>query len=87
MDKVLKKYIFHEQDANDMANFLLPILAFDLEKWPTAGQCPHHPWIDPRPCRLQPSMVGMGNITINADQESTGVPVWLVHLCRTRQDA
>ena len=51
-----------------MANFLLPILAFDPEKRPTAGQCLHHPWIDPGPRRLQ-VVVGMGNIAINADSQ------------------
>ncbi|PIA43446.1 hypothetical protein AQUCO_01900087v1 [Aquilegia coerulea] len=50
LNKVLiEKYEFSEQDANDMADFLVPILDFVPEKRPTAAQCLLHPWITGRP--------------------------------------
>lgn len=46
MNKVLmEKYEFSEQDAKDLADFLVPILDFVPEKRPTAAQCLIHPWI------------------------------------------
>ncbi|KAL9677408.1 hypothetical protein QQ045_005637 [Rhodiola kirilowii] len=49
INKVLvEKYKFSEQDANDLADFLFPILDFVPEKRPTAGQCLTHPWISGR---------------------------------------
>ncbi|KAK9061582.1 hypothetical protein SSX86_018764 [Deinandra increscens subsp. villosa] len=46
LHKVLKeKYEFSEQDANDLADFLVPILDFVPEKRPTAAQCLSHPWL------------------------------------------
>ncbi|KAD7479667.1 hypothetical protein E3N88_02803 [Mikania micrantha] len=46
LHKVLKeKYEFSEQDANDLADFLVPILDFVPEKRPTAAQCLGHPWL------------------------------------------
>lgn len=46
LSKVLKeKYDFSEQDARDMADFLVPLLDFVPEKRPTAAQCLNHPWI------------------------------------------
>ncbi|KAL2511165.1 ser/arg-rich protein kinase 4 [Abeliophyllum distichum] len=57
MKKVLReKYEFCEQDANDMADFLVQILDFVPEKRPTAAQCLNHPWISAGPKRLTPSM-------------------------------
>ncbi|GLT93454.1 hypothetical protein SLE2022_112470 [Rubroshorea leprosula] len=57
MNKVLiEKYEFSEQDANDMANFLVPILDFIPEKRPTAAQCLLHPWINAGPRLLEPSV-------------------------------
>ncbi|CAN4119443.1 unnamed protein product [Withania somnifera] len=56
MNKVLReKYEFSEQDANDMADFLVPILDFVPEKRPTAAQCLSHPWITERSRDLSPS--------------------------------
>ncbi|XP_010520395.1 PREDICTED: serine/threonine-protein kinase SRPK-like isoform X2 [Tarenaya hassleriana] len=56
LDKVLKeKYNFSEQDANAMADFIVPILDFLPEKRPTATQCLTHPWINPGPNLLRPS--------------------------------
>ncbi|KAF5196833.1 kinase [Thalictrum thalictroides] len=57
LSKVLmEKYEFSEQDANDMADFLVPILDFVPEKRPTAAQCLLHPWITARPSVLVPSV-------------------------------
>ncbi|KAH0715418.1 hypothetical protein KY284_008323 [Solanum tuberosum] len=56
MNKVLReKYEFSEQDAHDLADFLVPILDFVPEKRPTAAQCLSHPWITGRPRDLSPS--------------------------------
>ncbi|KAM3399009.1 serine/threonine-protein kinase SRPK [Capsicum galapagoense] len=56
INKVLReKYEFSEQDANDMADFLVPILDFVPEKRPTAAQCLSHPWITGRLWDLSPS--------------------------------
>ncbi|KAI4368727.1 hypothetical protein MLD38_017251 [Melastoma candidum] len=56
LNKVLmEKYEFSEQDANDMADFLIPILDFVPDKRATAAQCLAHPWISVRPRQLQPS--------------------------------
>ncbi|KAL8168186.1 hypothetical protein V2J09_009685 [Rumex salicifolius] len=58
MDKVLaEKYEFSEQDANDMANFLVPILDFVPDKRPTAAQCLQHPWLNAGPRLAQPSLL------------------------------
>lgn len=60
LNKVLtEKYAFSEQDANDMADFLVPILDFVPEKRPTAAQCLSHPWISAGPRLLEPSMAGV----------------------------
>lgn len=57
LDKVLvEKYEFSEQNAKDMADFLLPILEYAPEKRPTAAQCLNHPWINPGPRLLEPLM-------------------------------
>lgn len=50
-----EKYDFSEQDATDMADFLVPILDFVPEKRPTAAQLLSHPWLNPGPRLLQPS--------------------------------
>uniref|UniRef100_A0A7C8Z5I8 non-specific serine/threonine protein kinase n=1 Tax=Opuntia streptacantha TaxID=393608 RepID=A0A7C8Z5I8_OPUST len=55
LNKVLmEKYDFSERDANDMTDFLIPILDFVPEKRPSAGQCLSHPWIAGGPHRLKP---------------------------------
>lgn len=64
LNKVLvEKYEFTEQDANDMTDFLIPILDFVPEKRPTAGQCLVHPWINAGPHLLEPSMPSTQNKT------------------------
>ncbi|CAN6441008.1 unnamed protein product [Victoria cruziana] len=56
LDKVLvEKYSFSEQDANEMANFLIPILDFVPEKRPTAAQLLLHPWLNVGLRLLEPS--------------------------------
>ena len=52
----MEKYDFSEQDANDMASFLVPLLDFVPEKRPTAAQCLSHPWMSAGPQILQPSL-------------------------------
>ncbi|KAM1553918.1 hypothetical protein ACFX1Z_006730 [Malus domestica] len=60
LNKVLtEKYAFSEQDANEMADFLVPILDFVPEKRPTAAQCLSHPWISAGPRLLEPSVAGV----------------------------
>ncbi|XP_058074985.1 uncharacterized protein LOC131223562 isoform X2 [Magnolia sinica] len=57
LNKVLmEKYDFSEQDATEMADFLVPILDFVPEKRPSAAQCLNHPWINSaRTQLLEPS--------------------------------
>lgn len=56
LSKVLKeKYDFSEQDARDMADFLVPLLDFVPEKRPTAAQSLNHPWITGGPQHPVPS--------------------------------
>nr|GMD69513.1 serine/threonine-protein kinase SRPK [Ipomoea batatas] len=58
LNKVLmEKYEFSEQDASEMADFLVPILDFVPEKRPTAAQCLTHPWIMGGPRNLVPSAI------------------------------
>ncbi|KDP29234.1 hypothetical protein JCGZ_16623 [Jatropha curcas] len=62
LNKVLiEKYEFNEKDANDMTDFLVPILDFVPEKRPTAAQCLLHPWITSGPHLLEPSMPARQN--------------------------
>ncbi|KAF9680195.1 hypothetical protein SADUNF_Sadunf06G0096000 [Salix dunnii] len=57
LNKVLmEKYEFSEKDANEMTEFLIPILDFVPEKRPTAAQCLLHPWINAGPNVLKPSL-------------------------------
>ncbi|MED6196262.1 hypothetical protein PIB30_045856 [Stylosanthes scabra] len=57
LNKVLmEKYDFSEREANEMTEFLVPILDFVPEKRPTAGQCLQHPWINAGPLLLEPSI-------------------------------
>ncbi|KAL9370519.1 hypothetical protein Peur_035659 [Populus x canadensis] len=53
---LMEKYDFSEQDANDLNNFLVPLLDFVPEKRPTPAQCLNHPWITAGPRLLEPSM-------------------------------
>lgn len=46
LDRVLvEKYDFTEDDAQELAEFLVPLLDFVSEKRPTAGQCLLHSWL------------------------------------------
>ncbi|KAL5056206.1 hypothetical protein RYX36_036888 [Vicia faba] len=57
LNKILtEKYNFSEQDAKDMADFLLPILDFDPEQRPTAAQCLSHPWLSAVSRTIEPSL-------------------------------
>lgn len=57
LNKVLvEKYEFSEQDANDVTDFLVPILDFVPQKRPTAAQCLLHPWLNAGPRLLEPSI-------------------------------
>lgn len=68
LDKVLvEKYEFSEQDAKDMADFLIPILDFDPEKRPTAAQCLLHPWINTR-FQLVPDEPSKATETVTSEQ-------------------
>ncbi|KAH7553641.1 hypothetical protein ACOSQ2_029870 [Xanthoceras sorbifolium] len=73
LNKVLmEKYEFNEQDANDMTDFLVPILDFVPEKRPTAAQCLLHPWINAGPRHLEPSMPSAQNQpadSLNSEKE------------------
>jgi len=51
-----EKYNFPGQDANDFADFLMPLLDFVPEKRPTAEQALLHPWFNAVPRLLEPSV-------------------------------
>lgn len=42
---LIEKYDFSEQEAQELAEFLVPLLDFVPEKRPTAGRCLQHPWL------------------------------------------
>ncbi|XP_057743396.1 uncharacterized protein LOC130961482 [Arachis stenosperma] len=68
LNKVLmEKYDFSERDANDITEFLVPILDFVPEKRPTAGQCLQHPWINAGPRLLEPSVASSDHIPPGAN--------------------
>ncbi|KAK4375927.1 hypothetical protein RND71_006604 [Anisodus tanguticus] len=60
---LMEKYDFCEQDANEMADFLIPILDFVPEKRPIAAQCLSHPWITGGPRHLAPSTNSLSEAT------------------------
>lgn len=66
-----EKYEFSEQDAKDMADFLLPILDFVPEKRPTAAQCLLHPWISARPPLPEPAIQTEAVDAGNSEKEKT----------------
>ncbi|CAN1832770.1 Protein kinase dsk1 [Linum perenne] len=62
LHKVLnEKYGFSEQDAQEMADFLVPLLEYAPEKRPTAAQCLNHPWIRSCPRLLKTSSAPDGS--------------------------
>ncbi|WRX33136.1 Protein kinase domain - like 10 [Theobroma cacao] len=65
----MEKYDFSEQDATDMADFLIPILDFVPEKRPTAAQCLSHPWISAGPRLLEPSATASKQHTDDSTSE------------------
>jgi serine/threonine-protein kinase SRPK3 len=70
LNKVLiEKYEFNERDANEMAEFLVPILDFVPEKRPTAAQLLQHPWLSVGPFTREPSQPPNQEISMN-DGES-----------------
>ncbi|CAI9110476.1 OLC1v1010509C4 [Oldenlandia corymbosa var. corymbosa] len=47
LDRVLvDKYKFSKSDAQEFAQFLVPLFDFEPEKRPTAEQCLQHPWLN-----------------------------------------
>lgn len=42
---LIEKYDFSEQDAQEFADFLVPLLDFNPDKRPTAGPCLQHSWL------------------------------------------
>ncbi|KAJ6907753.1 SRSF protein kinase 1-like isoform X1 [Populus alba x Populus x berolinensis] len=51
LDRLLvEKYKFPETDAQEIAEFLCPLLDFTPENRPTAQQCLQHPWLNIKSC-------------------------------------
>ncbi|GLJ24398.1 hypothetical protein SUGI_0465990 [Cryptomeria japonica] len=48
--------MYSEEDADEFCNFLLPLLDFAPHKRPTAAEALLHPWLNPGPRILQPSV-------------------------------
>ncbi|XVF69058.1 hypothetical protein PTKIN_Ptkin11bG0050600 [Pterospermum kingtungense] len=66
---LMEKYHMSEQDATDMADFLIPILDFVPEKRPTAAQCLSHPWLNAGPRLLEPSTTAPEQCTDDGTSE------------------
>lgn len=66
-----EKYEFREQDASEMADFLVQILDFVPEKRLTAAQCLNHPWIIGGPQQLVPSVSQLKEVE-NGTSEKNG---------------
>lgn len=65
-----EKYEFTDQEATDLADFLVPILDFVPENRPTAAQCLNHPWFTGGPSRgLAPT--ASSNSTPEANDNKT----------------
>lgn len=75
LEKVLlEKYEFQEQDAREMADFLIQILDYVPEKRLTAAQCLNHPWISgvhiqATPSTTQPKEVENGHSDKERDKD------------------
>ncbi|KAI9392617.1 hypothetical protein POPTR_006G117800v4 [Populus trichocarpa] len=70
LNKVLmEKYEFSEKDANEMTEFLIPILDFVPEKRPTAAQCLLHPWINAGPNVLEQSGQNQALESLNSEKK------------------
>ncbi|XP_073063144.1 uncharacterized protein [Primulina eburnea] len=73
LSKVLmEKYDFCEQDASEMADFLVQILDFVPEKRLTAAQCLNHPWISGGLRKLAPSVSQLENGGSDQNKEKCG---------------
>lgn len=71
LNKVLvEKYDFNERDANDLADFLVPILDFVPEKRPTAAQLLQHPWLNTGPFTREPAQPPNQELIPMDDDES-----------------
>lgn len=69
LHKVLKeKYEFSEQDATELADFLVPILDFVSDKRPTAAELLNHPWFTGGPSR---DLTPAANSTPQANDNKT----------------
>ncbi|KAH8505761.1 hypothetical protein Peur_044907 [Populus x canadensis] len=70
LNKVLmEKYEFSEKDANEMTEFLIPILDFVPEKRPTAAQCLLHPWINASSNVLEQSGQNQALESLNSEKK------------------
>ncbi|KAI3442885.1 Protein kinase domain-containing protein [Psidium guajava] len=67
---LLEKYELNQQDADEMTDFLVPILDFVPEKRPTAAQCLLHPWINAGPRLLEPSVPSDQNQVTEVDNSA-----------------
>lgn len=75
----MEKYDFSEQNAKEMADFLVPILDFIPEKRPTARELLLHPWLNAGThCTVQnlsreeeAVIAGVGNIAIGCSKPMT----------------
>lgn len=63
-----EKYEFSEQDATELADFLVPILDFVPEKRPTAAELLNHPWFTGGPSR---DLTPAANSTPQANDNKT----------------
>ena len=52
----MEKHDCNEQDANNMAEFLIPLFDFVPKKMSTATQCLRPPWMSASPRALEPSL-------------------------------
>lgn len=74
LDRVLvEKYGFTVDDAQLLSNFLRPLLDFNPERRPTAGQCLLHPWLNVLPTtvplRLQPALDAETRVVTFSDEK------------------
>eukprot|EP00181_Compsopogon_caeruleus_P001873 CAMPEP_0184682260 /NCGR_PEP_ID=MMETSP0312-20130426/6531_1 /TAXON_ID=31354 /ORGANISM="Compsopogon coeruleus, Strain SAG 36.94" /LENGTH=528 /DNA_ID=CAMNT_0027133807 /DNA_START=456 /DNA_END=2042 /DNA_ORIENTATION=- len=72
-DVLREKYKFSPEDADNLAGFLLPMLAFDPAKRATAAECLSHPWLSDvghplQDRKLRPNKVRMADNRIGRRQ-------------------
>lgn len=76
----MEKYDFSEQNAKEMADFLVPVLDFIPEKRPTARELLLHPWLNAglpsctvQNCSREEEAViaGVGNIALGCSKPMT----------------